>query len=499
MRKVDLSKVPKKNNNGKEQYLWSESIGLNIPFVYDNHIGNFKIIERIDTEHIKVLYNNKEFNLLTRAVKCNQIEKLFGKELKWEYNVGNNIQDTVCSHRRDLIIINKKWDDTLNKNRNNKWYQYKCNICGYNSSIDNSWINEQHLKRGQGCACCSGSKIIKGINDISTTDPWMVEYFVNIEDVYSHTSTSNQKFLMKCSICKKIKYQTPWRLLSQGFACPICSDGISYPEKMLTEILDQLKVKYKRQLNKKDFKWCEDYRYDFYLYDYNMIIETHGMQHYILRNNSKFGTLKEIQENDKNKEVLAKKNNISYYVVLDCRYSTINYIMESINKSILNKILDLSKIDFIKLNKFLNKSLMVEVCLAYKKQYPNISTLTLESDFCIDRATITRYLKDGNKIGLCNYNGIKVGAKERGNKSSQPIKVTRINDTYYFRSIKLLGQKYNEIFGKNMTSKCVFAVLKGERDNYDGMKFEKISKEDFNKAIDNNKTVYGEKFILSIL
>ena len=497
MRKIDLSKVPMtKNKNG---YLWSESIGLDIPFEYDNHIGSFKIIKRINSEHIKVLYNNQEFDLLTRAIKDSQIEKLFGKEINWEYNIGDNIQDVICAHQRDLTIINKKWDNTLNKSRNNKWYQYKCNICGYDSSMDDSWINEQHLKRGQGCSCCAGTKIIKGINDISTTESWMMKYFVNIEDVYAHTSTSNQSFLMKCPICGKIKYQSPWRLLNQGFACSVCSDGISYPEKMMTEILDQLKVRYKRQLNKKDFKWCEDYRYDFYLYDYNMIIETHGMQHYILRKNSKFGSLEEIQRNDRNKEKLAKENGISYYVTLDCRYSTIDYIMNSITNSILNDILDLSKINLIKLNKYLNKSLLVDVCIAYKNQYPDVSTLTLESEFGVNRATITRYLKDGNKIGLCNYNSMEFGAKERGNKSSQPIKVISENNTYYFRSMKLLGKKYNEVFGKNMTSKCVYAVLRGKKDSYDNMKFEKISKEEFNVAFDNNQNVYGDKFILSII
>ena len=50
-----------------------------------------------------------------------------------------------------------------------------------------------------------------------------------------------------------------------------------------------------------------------------------------------------------------------------------------------------------------------------------------------------------------------------------------------------------------MTQKCVFAVLKGIKESYDNMKFEKISKEEFNEAFDNDKNVYGEKFILSIL
>lgn len=497
MRKVDLSKIPRTRNKGS--YLWSEAIGMDIPFEYDDHIGSFRIMERINSEHIKVLYNNKKFNLLTRAIKENQIDKLFDKEINWKYNIGDNIEDTVCTHNRNLVITNRKWDDTLAKSRNNKWYQYKCNVCGYDSSIDDSWINEQKLKQGQGCSCCAGTKVIKGINDISTIEPWMIEYFVNVEDAYTHTSTSNKSFLMKCPICGKIKYQSPWRLLKQGFSCPVCSDGISYPEKMMIEILEQLGINYKRQLNKKDFDWCENYRYDFYLYDYDMIIETHGMQHYILRKNSKFGTLEEIQENDRNKEKLAKLNKISYYVVLDCRYSNIDYIMNSINNSILNKILDLSKIDLIKINKYLNKSLMVEVCLAYKNQYPDVSTLTLESDFCVDRATITRYLKDGTRIGLCNYEGSKSGAKERGNKSSIPMKIISKDNTYYFRSIKLMKQKYSDIFNKNMTQKCVYAVLNGKRDTYDNMKFEKISKEEFNNAVDNNENVYGEKFVLSII
>ena len=502
MRKVDLTKIPRKINKGKEIYLWSEAIGVDIPFEYDDHVGSFKIlnIDSNDREYMTVLYNNKTYTLLTRFVKKNKIDKLFDKEIKWAYNIGDNIKDQICVHKRDLTIKNRKCDDTLNKNRNNKWYQYECNICGYNSEMDNTWINEDKLKNsGHGCACCSGVKVIKGINDVATTTPWMVKYFVNIEDAYTHTKTSSKKALMRCPICGKTKRIPISRLYEQGFSCPICGDGISFPEKVFMSLLDQLHIKYKWQLNKTDFEWCDKYRYDFYLIDYNYIVETHGMQHYELKIGSKFGSLEEIQRNDVIKIELASNNNIDEYVVLDCRYSRLDWILNSIENSILKDIIDLSKVDFNAIEKYINGSLFKEVCDAYKERYPEITTEILSNEFGISRVCVTTYLKKGTKIGLCNYEDVKTGAKERGNKSSNPLKVISDNDIYYFRSIKLLNQKYNEIFGKKMTQKCVFSVLKREKETCDNMKFEKISKEEFNKAFDENKNVYGEKFILSII
>lgn len=501
MRKVDLTKVPRKINKGKEIYLWSEAIGADIPFEYDGHAGSFKIlsIDSDDREYMTVLYNNKTYTLLTRFVKKNKIDKLFDKEIKWVYNIGDNIKDQICTHKRDLTITNRKWDNTLRKSRNNKWYQYQCNICGYNSETDDTWINEDYLKnRGQGCSCCSGVKVIKGINDVATTAPWIVKYFVNIEDAYTHTKTSSKKVLMRCPICGKTKMIPINRLYTQGFSCPICGDGISFPEKVFMSLLDQLHIKYKWQLNKTDFEWCDKYRYDFYLIDYNYIVETHGMQHYELRIGSKFGSLEEIQRNDAIKIELAANNNIDEYIVLDCRYSRLDWILNSIENSILKDIIDLSNVDFDAIEKYINGSLFKEVCDTYKERHPEITTEILANEFGISRGCVTKYLKKGTKIGLCNYEDVKTGAKERGNKSSNPLKVTSDNNTYYFRSIKLLNQKYNEIFRKKMTQKCVFSVLKGEREAYDNMKFEKISKEEFNKAFDENKNVYGEKFILSI-
>ena len=110
--------------------------------------------------------------------------------------------------------------------------------------------------------------------------PWAVPYIDDINYVYTHTKTSKKKTDMTCPICGLKKNMCVSNLYFQSFGCPKCSDGFSYPEKFFLNILNKLSIKFKFQLNKSDFVWCDKYRYDFYLPEYNCIIETNGVQHY---------------------------------------------------------------------------------------------------------------------------------------------------------------------------------------------------------------------------
>lgn len=84
--------------------------------------------------------------------------------------------------------------------------------------------------------------------------------------------------------------------------------------------------------------WSDTKRYDFYLPDHNIIIETHGEQHYDDKFISYGGrTLKEEQENDKYKEQIARDNGVKHYIVIGCRYSDNKWIKENILKSDLSK------------------------------------------------------------------------------------------------------------------------------------------------------------------
>ena len=58
-------------------------------------------------------------------------------------------------------------------NEGRKSYQYKCLKCAY----DQGEKTEISIIKGFGCPCCANRIVIPGINDIPTTDPWMVPYF----------------------------------------------------------------------------------------------------------------------------------------------------------------------------------------------------------------------------------------------------------------------------------------------------------------------------------
>lgn len=148
-------------------------------------------------------------------------------------------------------------------------------------------------------------KVVKGINDIPTTSPWMISYFQDgYEEASNYTNNSNKKIYPRCPNCGQIslkQYKINKIFTKHGFSCK-CSDGISYPEKFVSEFLNQLNVNYISQVSTNTLYWLsKNIRYDFYIPDKNIIIEANGKQHYEY-NNWTGRTLNQEQENDKNEE-----------------------------------------------------------------------------------------------------------------------------------------------------------------------------------------------------
>ena len=46
------------------------------------------------------------------------------------------------------------------------------------------------------CPYCINKKVVRGFNDIATTHPDLIKYFVNIKDAYTHTYGSEDKVEM---------------------------------------------------------------------------------------------------------------------------------------------------------------------------------------------------------------------------------------------------------------------------------------------------------------
>lgn len=113
---------------------------------------------------------------------------------------------------------------------------------------------------------------------IQYTYPNYYKQLVNKDhDVYPHGKYMEEWY---CESCGKIFLDTPQRITSLHKPC-LCDKCYkktwSYPEKFVYYLLDQAKIKFK--IHKK-FDWSDKREYDFYLFDYKYIIETHGIQHY---------------------------------------------------------------------------------------------------------------------------------------------------------------------------------------------------------------------------
>ena len=283
MNKIFLDELPKKEGigalKGKQVVDWKASIGYTVKFSYDDINGEVEIVD-YDKKYLYIKYlDNEIFKISTGGFQECKLGKLLGKHTKdFKIEVGKRFIDynNNGTIKRDITIIDRKYIKDKN-GKQLKYYKYKCNKCGFEcgkhySTKDNQlkkeyWIYESSLLKGIGCACCHSIIVVEGINDIPTTVPWMVKYFQGgYKEAKKYTRYSHQKFYPVCPDCNSVK-KTCMEIgavyLIHSIGC-ICSDGLSYPEKFMFHVLEQLEIDFITQLTKTTFEWIGKYKYDFY-------------------------------------------------------------------------------------------------------------------------------------------------------------------------------------------------------------------------------------------
>lgn len=391
----------------------------------------------------------------------------------FKIDIGANFKD----EKRDLIITDREYRKDKN-DKNRKWYKYTCSKCGWTEG----WIEEGNLKIGNGCSCCAGKTCIPEINSIWIREPWMVDLGVSEEDAKKYTSQSGKRIEVACPDCgvkKEIEICNIFHNKSIG--CKKCGDGLKYPEKFMTNILTQLKLDFLPQLTKITFDWCDKYKYDFYLPDYNVIIETHGEQHY--NNTGEFKrTLDEEQENDRLKQELALKNGINRYIVIDCRHSNLEWIKNSVLNSELANMFNLSEIDWLECEKFALNNLVKEVCEYWnnKEEWETTQTIADNNPWGIKSgATIRKYVKIGDKLGWTTYDVKK--ERDKAYKKAKEILITRCSKQVeifkdgvslgIFKSGCELERQSEGKFGTKLFQANISSVCRGESKCYKGFVF----------------------------
>ena len=258
---------------------------------------------------------------------------------------------------------------------------------------------------------------------------------LTFDDCYGIACQSNKKFYFKCLDCSRVStYKKNLNnIVRKRYSCQFCSDGISIPNKFMSNILKQLNEDFITELSSKEFSGKNYFRYDFYLPKYNMIIELNGLQHYEENTNFKY-SLFEQQMNDLFKYKCAK-NHVDNYIVIDCRHSELEWMKENIIKELSNYF-NFNNIDWELVWKQSQTSKCIETWELWNNGMHSIVTISKELN--IHRDTIRKYLKQGAKYGICNYddknnNYKKVICVTTGlvfNKSIEASKFYNINYTH---------------------------------------------------------------------
>ena len=394
---IDLSKIPVRDFGKKQIYDWKQSVGLFCDFKYNEIVGVLYIVDyNPKTNKLSISYNDEINQIGTDAFKAGKIMKLIGLRTNdFKVEIGTNFVDD----NRNITVISRRYDKDKN-GRLWKEYNYHCNICGWSDG----WISEHHILHGIGCSCCRGLTVVRGINDVSTTHPEYLEYFVNIEDAYHVTYSSSKEVLLRCPRCGCKKYIRMDQFHKYGLGCDKCSDGISYPEKFMYSFLEQTKYEFVTQLGKKQLSWCDKYHYDFYIPFLNCIVETHGNQHYDGYEHYGFKSAEYEAENDKRKRELALNNNVEKYIELNCSKSNKEWMKNSIINSGLPSLLniDIDNIDWDECQKYTTNSMLIASC-NYKNNHPELSTTDIGKILNMPAQTIQKYLQRGSELGICIY------------------------------------------------------------------------------------------------
>lgn len=409
---VDLSTINKKHGH----YDWKGSIGNTFKFEFDGQTGDI-LIKGVrvhdDQKNVSILlsYDGIEKEFSSQKIRNGNIITLVNRLYHvQEYNIGDVIK---TDDGKELVVIGfslqqKKNPDIWGARR--MYYNLMCKQCKATFKLSATRLrNRQSI-----CKCCSKGhrECFTGINDITQTDPWMVQYFPGgAQEACQYTSHSGAMINPFCPDCGKIrKKKISIGNINQGhgFQCD-CSDSLPYPEKFVSALFNQFGLDYIMQAMPRDF--CNnmiDRKYDFYFPQFSLIVETHGLQHYEECGNI-MKSLKEQQENDKLKYEIAINGGILNYIVLDCRESQADWIKKSILNSGLDKLLGVnySDVNWDKCATYAISNIAKSVCADFNNQHLFIDELS--NKYHVHAATIRSYLKIGMDNGWCSYTRANLG------------------------------------------------------------------------------------------
>lgn len=377
-------------------------------------------------DYIKNVHEDKTYYCLKCAMKKYGTKN----SIKSRLEIGKSFEQWCIENNRQDIL--DRWDYELNdckpseigytsRGLNKKGYYLKCpnNIHASEQKKIGSLVLQDYTLKCNQC------------NSVKYKFPNLVDYFLNQEEA-NNSIGSGKEVLFKCPDCgyiKKMKIATV--VQNGGLACPQCSDGFSYPNKLAFNLLNQLNIKF---ISEYAPNWIKPRRYDFY-FKYNnkrYILEMDGGWH--KKDNKLSGqTAEQSKQIDLFKDEMALKHNI-IIIRIDCYKSDLKYIKNNILNSELSKLFNLSNINWNLCHENACDSLIKIACNIWNDKYHDVKKIS--KDLNINRATVVSYLKKGAELKLCDY-------KVETQKTLKRVKIICYNTKEIFDSVKMAEYKYN--------------------------------------------------------
>lgn len=262
--------------------------------------------------------------------------------------------DVVTSKRRKT---NEKFQDELRELREQGRDIYTDDIYVNSSTKISFYCSKGHqwpstpgdILSGYGCPYCSGRNVIVGETSLWDTHPNIAILLEDPQDGYRYSSGSDKRVGFVCPLCHTVHKKIIGNVCRYGLVCQACSDKVSYPQKFIRALLQQLPViNVQYEYNP---EWLKPYRFDAYFEYLNekYAIEMDG---HLGHGNRQFGTgEKDVDGNirDEIKDSLATKHSIQV-IRIDCNYQMyerFEHVKQHIRSSKLNNLFDLNNIDWI--------------------------------------------------------------------------------------------------------------------------------------------------------
>lgn len=272
-----------------------------------------------------------------------------------------NIQKYIANHGSNTKLLSTTWEDSHKKLQlkcgecgreyEARWYhiyknhKFQCNKCGYKNPY-----NRKSIEDAKKICAKHGLTIIeetyKKRKQFDLIDKLGYRYSNCTIHKLSFHQVQRRRFSYDNTYCKenldlfaKLKIDLITKDMTEEMKARVIREitglyGSSSYEAKVEDYLYSHKVKYKSQ---KTFSWCKiknKCRFDFYLIDYNIVLEVHGNQHYIDCWLNNFNVSHQ-QEIDKFKKDSCEQNGVKYieipfWTVLD------NTFIEIIDNIITN-------------------------------------------------------------------------------------------------------------------------------------------------------------------